>query len=730
MYVPNENNNNGSFGSNRYESRIRDWGEPRRNVQKRRFQNRESTQDVLARLAEEALSDSNGVGYITPEGHIMPRADAFRRGQQNGISMLKDRIWGCDDDEVNDESLSLDDVQSWTVEEPETAENENKECLMEFDRHKLMFSEEALERIVSETIGCEKSETGGALIGSWARGSDGSLSICVERATGPGGGAQCEEYRFSPSMAYYSQRLGYYREAQNWDYLGEWHRHPGEFNELSDQDLNTARELLDEEKWPFLILPIVNVDGRTAKITFNVILSGQLGGQTFTHIGTITRQGSMTMRQVSAYLDTRMIEQFRDSGENEQYAAGTYNDGASYVFLSQPGHENAVLRLVRASGGDVSVGGEEGVLTAVVGEDDVTCCHVVEGELLPVKAVLIDPRCSVYERNAGLLETTVLKDKSVCLVGCGSVGSTMALSLARAGVGHFALFDGDVLSPVNIARHQGHLSDLGRAKTEVVRDLIHGVDPSIAVECYSADIVKDPEGTRMFRAEAEKSDLLVCTTDTDDSRMLVNRVAVELHVCSLQAGLHSRAASGVVHLYDPDQSDHACFACHRRQILCESDKRNENVAYSEAENIRDLTVQPGLSAQINLVAEIAALRAIDAMMGRRSLPDLTVIGIDEPDSESSEDRCLHLSISHLDVAAAPGCPVCGVEADESDDTEAVSEESVADEDELPEETESEQVSDAEIWDEDDASDADLAEAGTAVDDSPAGCTDDESSVWY
>ena len=59
-----------------------------------------------------------------------------------------------------------------------------------------------------------------------------------------------------------------------------------------------------------------------------------------------------------------------------------------------------------------------------------------------------------YERNAGLSETTVLKDKSVAVVGCGSLGSTLALSLARAGVGRFHLFDPDRLDPVNIARHQ------------------------------------------------------------------------------------------------------------------------------------------------------------------------------------------------------------------------------------------------------------------------------------
>lgn len=734
MYMPSFNN------SNRYDSRNHYRSSNRRRDQNSRFPHRETTQDVLARLAEEALSDSDGVGYITPEGHIMPRADAFRRGQRNGLSMLKKRTWGCEKVESydGDESISLDDVQAWDDEGLEAAENnEGTSCSAGFERHTLKFSEEALDRIVSEALSCEKGETGGALIGSWARTAEGALSIVVERATGPGSGAQCEEYQFSPSMDYYSQRLGYYREAHNWDYMGEWHRHPGNYDELSARDLQTAKELLNEEKWPFLVLPLVNVSGRSVRIVVNVMLSEQLGGGVYTHICTMLRQGRTKERQICAYLDLRMIEQFRTGSENEQYITGTFNPGASYVFLSQPGAQDSVLRLVRAGDEDVSVGGEEGVLTAVVSDNDVTCCHVLEGEVLPVKAVLIDPSCSVYERNAGLLETTVLKDKTVCLVGCGSVGSTMALSLARAGVGSFALFDGDTLSPVNIARHQAHLCDLGRAKTDVVRDLIHGVDPSIKVECYDVDIVKNAEGTRSFSAEAEKADLLICTTDTDDSRMLVNRIAVEKHVCSIQAGLHSRAASGIVHLYDPEQHDHACFACHHRQILSESDKRNENVAYSDAESIRDLTVQPGLSAQINLVAEIAALRAIDALMGRHSLPDLTVIGIDESDPEVAEDRRLHLSISHLDVAAVPDCPICGEEMCESDAPEA--ELADNDTDERSEEMETAETvleADAGIWDEEsddgkEESDRELVnETGSENSNQSTDCTEDDGSVWY
>ena len=164
--------------------------------------------------------------------------------------------------------------------------------------------------------------------------------------------------------------------------------------------------------------------------------------------------------------------------------------------------------------------------------------------------------------------------------------------------------------------------------------------------------------------------------------MLVNSLAVRLGVKSLQVGLHERAASGIVHLYDPEEG-RACFACHRRRILSESNKRAEGIAYSEAEDVRGLTIQPGLSAQIDLVAQVGSLRAIEALMGTASLPDLSIVYVDKgpgfmrtggdeslsneaansPNGEEGEkknlsSRRLQLRVVHLDLERVENCPVC------------------------------------------------------------------------
>ena len=92
-----------------------------------------------------------------------------------------------------------------------------------------------------------------------------------------------------------------------------------------------------------------------------------------------------------------------------------------------------------------------------------------------------------------------------------------------------------------------------------------------------------------------------------------------------------------------------------------SERVKQTIAYSEANNVRELTIQPGLSAQINIVAEIAALRVIESLMDRKSLPALTLVYIDNSDDDS--ERSLALNIRHLEMKRLDSCSVCGNEND-------------------------------------------------------------------
>ena len=78
---------------------------------------------------------------------------------------------------------------------------------------------------------------------------------------------------------------------------------------------------------------------------------------------------------------------------------------------------------------------------------------------------------STRRLRAGL-DSELLASSKVALVGVGAVGSLLAEMLIRSGVGTLTLMDGGVVRPGNCIRHLARPTDVGRSKSEAVRDRI------------------------------------------------------------------------------------------------------------------------------------------------------------------------------------------------------------------------------------------------------------------
>ncbi|SPA46668.1 ThiF family adenylyltransferase [Cupriavidus taiwanensis] len=81
------------------------------------------------------------------------------------------------------------------------------------------------------------------------------------------------------------------------------------------------------------------------------------------------------------------------------------------------------------------------------------------------------------ERNASLAK------KKVAIVGLGSVGSKVAVSLARSGITRFLLIDDDILKPSNLTRNQLDWSSMGYDKVDAVQSAIQLIHPAAEVAC-------------------------------------------------------------------------------------------------------------------------------------------------------------------------------------------------------------------------------------------------------
>ena len=71
------------------------------------------------------------------------------------------------------------------------------------------------------------------------------------------------------------------------------------------------------------------------------------------------------------------------------------------------------------------------------------------------------------------------EDARINIVGCGSVGSTIAVLLARAGVTKMTLWDFDMVEPHNLANQMFRQCDVGKLKTEALADILAEINPDI-----------------------------------------------------------------------------------------------------------------------------------------------------------------------------------------------------------------------------------------------------------
>lgn len=79
-------------------------------------------------------------------------------------------------------------------------------------------------------------------------------------------------------------------------------------------------------------------------------------------------------------------------------------------------------------------------------------------------------------------EHAELKQSRIGIVGLGSIGSKVAVSLARSGVRRFLLVDDDILLPENICRNELSWAGVGVHKAEAVREALSLVAPGLEIE--------------------------------------------------------------------------------------------------------------------------------------------------------------------------------------------------------------------------------------------------------
>ncbi len=127
--------------------------------------------------------------------------------------------------------------------------------------------------------------------------------------------------------------------------------------------------------------------------------------------------------------------------------------------------------------------------------------------------------------NIGEKGQRQLLDSTVTLIGCGALGTVLANTLVRAGVGHLRIADRDFIERNNLQRQvlfdEKDIADQ-LPKAEAAARKLRRINPDITIDAAVTDVNRDN-----IASLAEGADLLLDGTDNFETRFLINDLAVK-----------------------------------------------------------------------------------------------------------------------------------------------------------------------------------------------------------
>ena len=261
------------------------------------------------------------------------------------------------------------------------------------------------------------------------------------------------------------------------------------------------------------------------------------------------------------------------------------------------------------------------------------------------------------ERLIGPGNLDLLAGKRVGIVGLGSGGGFVALSLAMSGVTDFVLVDSDVLETGNVTRHVADLRHVGQNKAAAVGELIGYRNPKARIETREGLIEDNWDCLRDL-------DILVAAVDNEQVKYAINEKCLELGLAASYAGVYERGDGGDHVIIKP--FDGPCYAC-----WSEATREGVKIAvdaagafdYGLVGETGLLASEPGLWVNVTKVAGIQTDLVLNELLSGSSahqeMPANTVIVtnvyMDVIEGQQSDP---HTSI-WAEIERDPDCLVCG-----------------------------------------------------------------------
>ena len=261
------------------------------------------------------------------------------------------------------------------------------------------------------------------------------------------------------------------------------------------------------------------------------------------------------------------------------------------------------------------------------------------------------------ERLIGPDNLSLLAEKKVGVVGLGSGGGFVALSLAMSGLRDFVLVDNDKLESGNVTRHVADLRYVGENKAAAVADLIRQRNPDTRIDVREGSIEDHWDCL-------DDLDILVAAVDNEQVKYAINEQCLKKRVSASYAGVYERGEGGDHVIIKPFAGPcYACWAEATREGVKISLNPVGDLDYGMIGEMGTLDAEPGLWVNVTKVAGIQTDLVINELLrgtsAHEELPANTLIvansTLDIIEGQESEPH----SGLWIEIERDPDCLVCG-----------------------------------------------------------------------
>jgi len=262
------------------------------------------------------------------------------------------------------------------------------------------------------------------------------------------------------------------------------------------------------------------------------------------------------------------------------------------------------------------------------------------------------------ERLIGSANLARLAEKRVAVIGLGSGGGFVALTLAMSGVGKFVLIDDDTLDENNVVRHVADRRYVGQPKVEVVADLIRQRNPNAEVQTHVGRIEQHTDAL-------DGVDLIVVGVDGENPKYAINQAALDKNLIAVYAGVYERGEGGDVTVIRPyDGPCYACWAAELRDELAAVKNFGEReLDYGMIGESGTLEAEPGLWLHVTRVAGTQADMTLNELLQGseiyKQMPGNTVILANAALEIIDGQMSTPYTAVWVTIERDPACLICG-----------------------------------------------------------------------